>query len=51
MITANPKILSYAILNAFDRILIMVQLDKVFVFNEYKEWIVKDFKKRTNIIF
>tara|TARA_Y100000589_G_scaffold213081_1_gene200942 strand:+ start:310 stop:486 length:177 start_codon:yes stop_codon:yes gene_type:complete len=46
MNTANQKkIASYAILNALDRILILDELDKVSVFNEYKEWIVKDYKK------
>ena len=46
MNTANQKkIASYAILNALDRILILEELDKVSVFNEYKEWIVNDYKK------
>ena len=39
------KIASYAILNALDRILILDDLDKVSVFNEYKEWIINDYKK------
>ena len=43
--TNQKKIASYAILNALDRILILDDLDKVFVFNEYKEWIVNDYKK------
>ena len=43
--TNQKKIASYAILNALDRILILDELDKVSVFNEYKEWIVKDYKK------
>ena len=46
MNTTNQKrIASYAILNALDRILILDELDKVSVFNEYKEWIVNDYKK------
>ena len=46
MNTANQKkIASYAILNALDRILILDDLDKVSVFNEYKEWIINDYKK------
>ena len=43
--TNQRKIASYAILNALDRILILDELDKVSVFNEYKEWIVNDYKK------
>ena len=47
MNTSNQKkIESYAILNALDRILILDELDKVSVFNEYKEWIVNDYKKK-----
>ena len=42
--TNQKKIASYAILNALDRILILDELDKVSVFNEYKEWIVNDYK-------
>ena len=46
MNTSNQKkIASYAILNALDRILILDDLDKVSVFNEYKEWIINDYKK------
>ena len=41
------KIASYAILNALDRILILDELDKVSVFNEYKEWIINDYKKES----
>ena len=41
------KIASYAILNALDRILILDQLDKESVFNEYKEWIINDYKKES----
>tara|TARA_B100000900_G_scaffold331528_1_gene292238 strand:- start:155 stop:331 length:177 start_codon:yes stop_codon:yes gene_type:complete len=43
--TNQKKIASYAILNALDRILILDQLDKESVFNEYKEWIINDYKK------
>ena len=43
--TNQKKIASYAILNALDRILILDELDKFSVFNEYKEWIVNDYKK------
>ena len=43
--TNQKKIASYAILNALDRILILEDLDKVSVFNEYKEWIINDYKK------
>ena len=43
--TSQKKIASYAILNALDRILILDDLDKVSVFNEYKEWIINDYKK------
>ncbi len=39
------KIASYAILNALNRILILDELDKLSVFNEYKEWIINDYKK------
>ena len=42
---SQKKIASYAILNALDRILILDELDKVSVFNEYKEWIINDYKK------
>ena len=45
--TNQKKIASYAILNALDRILILDDLDKVSVFNEYKEWIVNDYKKES----
>ena len=45
--TNQRKIASYAILNALDRILILDELDKVSVFNEYKEWIINDYKKET----
>ena len=47
--TNQRKIASYAILNALDRILILDELDKVSVFNEYKEWIINDYKKGPNI--
>ena len=48
MNTANQKkIASYAILNALDRILILDELDKESVFNEYKEWIFNDYKKES----
>ena len=48
MNTTNQKrIASYAILNALDRILILDELDKVSVFNEYKEWIINDYKKES----
>jgi len=43
--TNQKKIASYAILNALDRILVLDDLDKVSVFNEYKEWIINDYKK------
>ena len=43
--TNQRKIASYAILNALDRILILDELDKVSVFNEYKEWIINDYKE------
>ena len=39
------KIASYAILNALERILVLNDLDKESVFNEYKEWIINDYKK------
>ena len=45
--TNQKKIASYAILNALDRILILDDLDKVSVFNEYKEWIINDYKKES----
>ena len=45
--TNQRKIASYAILNALDRILILDELDKVSVFNEYKEWIINDYKKES----
>ena len=45
--TNQKKIASYAILNALDRILILDELDKVSVFNEYKEWIINDYKKES----
>ena len=48
--TNQNKIASYAILNALDRILSLDELDKVSVFNEYKEWIINDYKKEI-IIF
>ena len=41
----QKKITSYAILNALERILILNELDKESVFNEYKEWIINDYKK------
>ena len=41
------KIASYAILNALERILVLNDLDKESVFNEYKEWIINDYKKET----
>jgi len=44
--TNQNKIASYAILNALERILILKELDKESVFNEYKEWIINDYKKR-----
>ena len=43
--TYQNKIASYAILNALERILILKELDKESVFNEYKEWIINDYKK------
>ena len=43
----NIKIVSYVILNALDRILILNDLDKESVFNEYKEWIINDYKKES----
>ncbi len=45
--TNQKKIASYAILNALDRILILDELDKVSVFNEYKEWIINDYKNES----
>tara|TARA_B100000963_G_C22060551_1_gene423643 strand:- start:92 stop:268 length:177 start_codon:yes stop_codon:yes gene_type:complete len=48
MNTNNQKrIASYAILNALERILILTDLDKESVFYEYKEWIIKDYKKES----
>ena len=41
----QKKIASYAILNALERILILDDLDKESVFDEYKEWIINDYKK------
>ena len=41
------KIASYAILSALKRILILNELDKESVFNEYKEWIINDYKKES----
>ena len=43
--TNQNNIASYAILNALERILILKELDKESVFNEYKEWIINDYKK------
>ena len=43
--TNQKKIASYAILNALERILILDDLDKESVFDEYKEWIINDYKK------
>ena len=43
--TNQNKIASYAILNALERILILKELDKESVFNEYKERIINDYKK------
>ena len=43
--TNQKKIASYAILNALERILLLDESDKESVFNEYKEWIVNDYKK------
>ena len=45
--TNQKKIASYAILNALNRILILDGLDKLSVFNEYKEWIINDYKKES----
>ena len=46
MNTTNQKKIAFcAILNALDRILILDELDKISVFNEYKEWIINDYKK------
>ena len=48
MNTINQKeIVCYVILNAVDRILILDELDKESVFNEYKEWIINDYKKES----
>ena len=48
MNTNNQKrIASYAILNALERIQILTDLDKESVFYEYKEWIIKDYKKES----
>ncbi len=49
--TNQKKIASYAILNALNRILILDELDKESVFNEYKEWIVNDYKKEQILFF
>ena len=43
--TNQKKTASYVILNALERILILNELDKESVFNEYKEWIINDYKK------
>tara|TARA_Y100000589_G_scaffold246899_1_gene234816 strand:- start:125 stop:301 length:177 start_codon:yes stop_codon:yes gene_type:complete len=43
--TNQKKIASYAILNALERIIILDDLDKESVFDEYKEWIINDYKK------
>ena len=43
--TNQKKIASYAILNALERIHILDDLDKESVFDEYKEWIINDYKK------
>ena len=43
--TNQKKIASYAILNALERLLILDDLDKESVFDEYKEWIINDYKK------
>ena len=45
--TNQKKIASYAILNALERILILDDLDKESVFDEYKEWIINDYKKES----
>ena len=45
--TNQKKIASYAILNALERILILEDLDKESVFDEYKEWIINDYKKES----
>jgi len=45
--TNQNKITSYAILNAIERILILNDIDKESVFNEYKEWIINDYKKES----
>ena len=45
--TNQNKITSYAILNALERILILNDIDKESVFNEYKEWIINDYKKES----
>ena len=45
--SSQNKITSYAILNALARILILNELDKESVFNEYKEWIINDYKKES----
>jgi len=41
----QKKIASLAILNALKRMLILNGLDQESVFNEYKEWIINDYKK------
>ena len=43
--TNQKKIASYAILNALERIIILDDLDKESVFDEYKEWIINGYKK------
>ena len=45
--SSQNKITSYAILNALERILILNEFDKESVFNEYKEWIINDYKKES----
>ena len=45
--TNQNKITSYAILNALERILILNDIDKESVFNEYKAWIINDYKKES----
>ena len=49
--TKQKKIASHAILNALDRILILDELDKISVFNEYKEWIINDYRKEPILFF
>ena len=43
------KISSYANLNVLERILILKELDKESVFNEYKVWIINDYKKEPKL--